>query len=499
MNIILFIACTNKSTDFPYLGPSTDTFEVDSGLEVDSGILVLDSANPSEETGIETIEPGIEFTKAYFKSTHNSYSGDERGSIQQQLDAGFRGLEFDIHDNDFMAVGDYRLGHYFHGSEVSLGNGNPQTPLLTDWLSQVSQWSQQNPNHAPITLTLDIKDDLTDNINFANGDMGRLNNILIESFGTDLFEPSILDETWPSIDELRNRILIVLSGHEESRQLYKRDRGYNPAVAINSSGKIIEVHDSGSGTLWFWTGQMTDGQIVWKRHGQYDTGQTPSIALNNDGWFVEVHQSESNPTLWSRVGYIDDNYNPIFNESEEYDDGILPTIRFVNKNGFELREIHQSQNNGQHWDWELSLNPNTATIGWGYHEQTNDQLHDKDRDESNHWIEVFTDSNQTAGNDTLLVKTLNETSRIRYPQVAFVEYQFSNASELMDSETWFAAIGSGNQEIIANWNSAGLITRQWGFSEADSEHLSSPPNFPATDYFSEEWYTVYSAAIGTTE
>ena len=35
----------------------------------------------------------------------------------------------------------------------------------------------------------------------------------------------------------------------------------------------------------------------------------------------------------------------------EYDDGILPTIRFVTKDGNELREIHQSQNNSQHWDW----------------------------------------------------------------------------------------------------------------------------------------------------
>ncbi len=496
MNIFLFISCTNNSKDASGSGPVSDTVFEDSGnIQEDSGDL-----DDSSETGIDPEEPSIVFSDAFFKSTHNSYSGEERGSITEQLNEGIRGLEFDIHDNDFEQIGDYRLGHYSHDAEVSLGNGNPQTTLLTDWLLIVAQWSIQNPTHAPITLTLDIKDDFTDNINFDNGNMAKLNNTLVETIGTKLFTPGDLNEEWPTIEDLSGRILIVLSGNEESRQLYKRDRGYNPAVAINESGTVIEVHDSGSGTLWYWTGQMTSqGQVEWKHHGQYDTGQTPSIALNNDGWFVEVHQSESNPSLWSRVGYIDSNYVPIFNDSEEFDSGVLPTIRFTDKSGFELREIHQSQNTGLHWDWGLVVNPNTSAISWGSHEQTNDQLHDKDRDTASMWIEVDTNSHQTAGNDTLLVNTVLGTHRIRFPQVAFIEYQINNSSELLDSETRFSAIGSGNMETIERWHNTGLITRLWGFSETDSGTISSPPNFPATDHPFNDWYENYCESIVTTQ
>ena len=146
-----------------------------------------------------------------------------------------------------------------------------------------------------------------------NGSMDKLNDIFVETLGNSIFAPMYFAGEWPTVDELRNRFVLVLSGHEESRQLYKRDRGYHPAVAINDSGQVIEVHDSGSGSLWYWSGQMrSDGSVEWKRHGRYDSGQKPAIALNNDGWFVEVHQSESNTTLWYRTGQIDSDYNPVF-------------------------------------------------------------------------------------------------------------------------------------------------------------------------------------------
>ena len=136
--------------------------------------------------------------------------------------------------------------------------------------------------------------------------------------------------------------MLVLSGHEESRQLYKRDRGYHPAVAINDSGQVMEVHDSGSGSLWYWTGQMRgDGSVEWKRHGRYDSGQKPAIALNNDGWFVEVRNQ--NPT--QPCGIVLDTSIQItiqsFKTVKQYDDGVEPTIRFANRNSSTLLEIHK--------------------------------------------------------------------------------------------------------------------------------------------------------------
>ena len=431
---------------------------------------------------------------------HNAYSGESRGSIHQQLDEGFRGLEFDIHDNDFQTLGDYQLGHFSPGNEVGQEHGNPTTTHFSDWLVHIKQWSITNPGHAPITITIDLKDDLTDNINYNNGSMDKLNDVFIDTFGNALFTPLYFNGTWPSVNELKDRFILILSGHEESRQLYKRDRGYNPAVAINDAGQVIEVHDSGSGTLWYWTGQMrNDGSIEWKRHGTYDSGQKPAIALNNDGWFVEVHQSQSNTTLWYHTGSIDTDYNLTFSQSEQYDNGTNPTIRFSHKNGYSLREIHQSQTTGLSWDWEISIDPSTPTVSWGTHTQTNDPLHSKNRDSAGQWIEVRTGEHLSAGNDTLLYETYFGEERIRYPQIAFVEYQENNASELIDSETWFAAVESGAQQTLSQWRQQGFITRQWGFNQSDSVHVDNPPNFPATDYLDVEWYNIYCSQIDTVE
>ena len=145
-------------------------------------------------------------------------------------------------------------------------------------------------------------------------------------------------------------------------------------------------------------------------------------------------------------------------------------------------EIHQSQNTGQHWDWALTIDQTSGAVSWGAHGQTSSPLHDKDRDSANHWIEVLTEGHQNAGSDTLLYETRFNKARIRYPQIAFVEYQNNNSTELIDGDAWFAAIGSGSESTLTSWNNDGFITRVWGFDEGDSTSTISPPNFPATDY-----------------
>ena len=127
---------------------------------------------------------------------------------------------------------------------------------------------------------------------------------------------------------------------------------------------------------------------------------------------------------------LDSDYNPVFQNSEQYDDGVEPTIRFTSsKNSSTLLEVHKSQSTGQHWDWNLTLNQTSGEISWGAHGQTSTPLHDKDRDSAVHWIEVLTEQHQNAGSDTLLYETRFDKERIRYPQIAFVEYQNNNAQK----------------------------------------------------------------------
>ena len=45
-----------------------------------------------------------------------------------------------------------------------MGNGNPSTTALSQWLMQISNWSDNNTGHAPITIILDAKDHIMGNI-----------------------------------------------------------------------------------------------------------------------------------------------------------------------------------------------------------------------------------------------------------------------------------------------------------------------------------------------
>ena len=216
------------------------------------------------------------FASTHFRATHNSYSGNvsgSKGSITQQLDAGVRFIEFDIQDNDYTTNGDYSLGHLVIGDEVDHSGGNPASNLLSDWLAVVNAWSAAHPTAAPIAVMVDLKDDITDsnNINFAQGNPSALNQKFLNAFGSRLFWGNGA-QSLPDVSTLHGKILPVMSGDGTTRSSYGRDGGNNPAIAHNNMGQVVEVHDSGGGDLWYWSGQVQSGKVAWLRHGKYGTG-----------------------------------------------------------------------------------------------------------------------------------------------------------------------------------------------------------------------------------
>jgi hypothetical protein len=434
-----------------------------------------------------------------FKATHNSYTGHEKGSIIEQLDEGVRSLELDFHDNDYLSLQSYQIGHSQAGSEVELGGGNPNRYHLQDWLGVIYEWSLEHPNHSLITVVLDIKDNLTDNHSYQEGNLAAINDLISNQFSSHLLQ----SHDWNmdlTVAETRGKIQVILSGDRETRKMYKRDKGNNPAVAVNDQGQVISVHESGQGTLWYWTGQInSSGTVEWKRHGLYDTGIAPAISINNEGWFVEVHQSESSNTLWSHVGYLDSDFEPIFFPSEEYDNGQSPTIAFVDLDGNQLKEIHNSASTFLNWDWEVTLNTNNATLNWIDNSQTNDVKFEKSLSQnSNYMIEVLTGVEKNAPSDTLLYSTNDvHRERIRYPQLVHIELQKDDPSELEDDETFFSATGSGDFSSIELWNTRGYLSRMWEFN---SNHIGNEiMTFPATDEPMESWYQDYMDGIPSLE
>jgi hypothetical protein len=183
------------------------------------------------------------YNKSIFMTTHNSY----RWSLKRQLDHGIRGFELDIHDvwtiierikrfftriKLLRSKGNFKIGHWYPGEDVShKKDGNPSGNNLEDWLRVINDWSKNNPNHAPITVFIDIKRDLTNFNNRPHKNFGliRLNEQISNAFehnkgakntakrlytfdeyseqfgGTETPEIS-----WPTIGELRGKIIVVL-------------------------------------------------------------------------------------------------------------------------------------------------------------------------------------------------------------------------------------------------------------------------------------------------
>jgi hypothetical protein len=430
----------------------------------------------------------VQFSAAVFRATHNSYSGNldgNKGSITAQLDQGVRFIEFDIHDNGYASLNDYAVGHDSPGNLVD-HSGNPASNSLRDWMNVVATWSRAHTGHAPIVVMLDLKDDLTDNVSYQAGNLGALHQELSDVFGAQLALAKDYP-TLPSVDSLRGRILPLLSGHAGSRAEYRRDVGYRPAVAINRNGQIVEVHDSGGGALWYWTGTYgPDGRVTWQRHGRFDTGKNPAVAINDNGLVVEVHESQSASTLWSRVGQFGANGDITWSASRQYDSGVNPTVVFTDPAGTTLREIHKSQSNDQNWTWQGTAGGTGVT--WTGNARTADARYDKaNAAAGSARVSVWTGADNGTSAQTLRYSTDRIAGgRITYPQTAFVEYQEGDSAELKTGALFYGAPASSTSFITSS-RRAGSIVRGWGFNSAGNatDPLAS---YPATDRPQDSWY-----------
>ncbi|MGW5720278.1 hypothetical protein ACWEVP_29205 [Amycolatopsis sp. NPDC003865] len=436
------------------------------------------------------------FTASVFRATHNSYSGDVDGaknSIAYQLDHGVRFIEYDIHDNGYATNHDYGVGHDSPGNAVDHSGGNPASNNLRDWLSVVNTWSAAHPSAAPIVVMLDLKDDLTDNANFAAGNLTAVNQELESVFGSRLLRAQDYPAGSPTVDALRGRVLPLLSGDGGSRGEYKRDVGYHPAVALNGRGQIVEVHDSGGGALWYWTGTYgADGRVTWLRHGKYDSGQTPAVALNDDGDLVEVHQSQSATTLWYHVGKLGSDGEITWQASHQYDNGVQPTVAFTDAT--HLREIHQSQSSSQNWTWTGTLA--AATVTWTGNAKTSDARYAKDTaTNGTRRVKVWTGADGPTPSNTLRADTVSVTGeRIRYRQVAFDEFQQGDSAELQQGALFYGAPAT-ESAFITSARQSGKLVRGWDFDSA-GDATTPLANYPATNHPYDAWYqTLLTGAV----
>jgi hypothetical protein len=437
------------------------------------------------------------FERSEFGATHNSYSGGSRQSLDAQLSGGVRCVELDFHDNGYDDFRDYRIGHGWPGDQVALGSGNPTNPLLRDWLGVIRQWSSHHPGHAPITIILDVKDDLTDND--LGGDLEDLNDTLRSALGTPLFTAEELGSgPWPEVTDLNDKILCVLSGNEGTRVYYRWTRGSAPAIGVNTRGDVVLAYESTARDLRCWTGRvelLTTG-TQWRRRATYRWSafplRDPAVAINDDGWIVAVHGIDAtadfpSPVVEGRVGHLQIDGRVDWYSSDRYALGQAPTVRLV---GDTVQSIFRAPGGGGTRLSRGLLDRQGRQVRWADAISTDAQPYPRDTAQ---W------QSQTlrCGVGALGVVTAGldpgPQEPVRFRQLAFSERQAGESSEFLEDAPFFGA-PAGNKTAIEDARRDGRVVRAWGFAVGDETNPRA--NMAATDAPADPQYLAYLAQSG---
>lgn len=222
-------------------------------------IQVLGSHNSFKEA----IQP--ELLELLRAATNRNFEGLEYEHIplSQQLDAGLRKLELDIyHDpqggrfaepygNKLLADAGKEALPYdpqglmntpgfkvMHGQDIDFRSNCLR---LIDCLEELKIWSDQHPNHLPITISFNTKTSSPNRPGFTNAlpytpqafdslDLNILSVIPKERIITpdlvkgdfETLEAAVLAKNWPLISESRGKFLFVLNDKNKQRQLNYR-------------------------------------------------------------------------------------------------------------------------------------------------------------------------------------------------------------------------------------------------------------------------------------
>ena len=124
-------------------------------------------------------------------------------------------------------------------------------------------------------------------------------------------------------------------------------------------------------------------------------------------------------------------------------------------------------------------------------------------------LSVLTGADAGFPDDTLLYSTdVVFHDRIRYTQIAFVEYQKADgaSAQLLGDDLQFVAAPAGETDWAVEQRSHGKVVRFWDFDDEDG--IDGPPvNFPATNVPFEpstddplkQWYMDYLTSLDAAE
>ena len=181
-------------------------------------------------------------------------------TLTKQLELGLRHLEIDIVKDKFGGRFSYPKGETLTEQTIITSAERKQLDepglkvmhipdldfgshciLFQRCLDQLIKFSEQQPDHLPIVILMNIKESNTQLINgaqvlpFNDDDYVELDAVLLSTFGEKLITPdeirgehvslehAVLHEGWPLLKETRGRFMFILDGKPHQLEAYRNE------------------------------------------------------------------------------------------------------------------------------------------------------------------------------------------------------------------------------------------------------------------------------------
>jgi len=175
------------------------------------------------------------YNKSQQKGSHNTEQRDETLTEALHFDkskpyqAGVRNLEFDL------VLSDIYLGPDDDWPSTLQHDGayDWKKATLRDALLILHNWHLANPGHEVVTVSLDLKGAAGDDATYTR----KIEQVFTETLGgANIYTPGQLQgnaatllagaraQGWPTIDELRNRFILVFTGEDSNAAVARRRR-----------------------------------------------------------------------------------------------------------------------------------------------------------------------------------------------------------------------------------------------------------------------------------
>ncbi|MEG3145962.1 Ca2+-dependent phosphoinositide-specific phospholipase C [Sphingomonas sp. RT2P30] len=171
-----------------------------------------------------------------------------REPLGQQLDLGIMALELDVHDDPAgtLFARPPLLDALVRGGKVADAPWDPagkmrtpgfkvlhkptydprsSCPLLADCLAEIAGWSKAHPDHLPIILMIEVKEDAPARdrncVGLCADGWTRLKRQLRDAIGSALLLPGDVGTAWPTLGALRGKVMVMLLDDEDHARSYR--------------------------------------------------------------------------------------------------------------------------------------------------------------------------------------------------------------------------------------------------------------------------------------